>query len=134
MDISKHLIICIILTILLFPSYSYSSFLVFLLGLLIDIDHYLWYSIKYKDFNPKSTYFFHKKRLKLKTVDRLHIFHTSEFWLIILILSLNYYIFPLVIGLVFHLIMDFSEMPLNSKNLRSTSFIFWIYKNSFRNL
>ncbi len=133
MDLSRHFIVCIILSILLFPSYSYQSFLVFLSGFLIDIDHYLWYSLKYKNFNPKTTYVFHKRRLSLKTIDRLHIFHTFEFWLLILILSLKYPLFPIVIGLVIHLIMDFSEMPLNSKNLRSTSLIFWLYK-SIRNI
>ena len=129
MDLSKHFIVSLVLSILLFPMYGYYSFLSFIFGFFIDIDHYLWYSIKYRDFHPRSTYKFHKKRVELKKTDRLHIFHTVEFWLLILIISLKWPFPPLIAGLVFHLIMDFSEMPLNSKNLRSTSLITWGYKN-----
>lgn len=129
MDISKHFLVSCILSILLFPSYGFSSLLVFLLGFLIDVDHYLWYSLKFKDLNPKNSYLFHKERRQLIEVDRLHIFHVTEFWLLILILGLIFYIPTLIIGLVIHLIMDFSEMPITSKNLRSTSLILWLYKH-----
>ena len=129
MDISKHFIVSCILSILLFPSYGFLSFLVFFLGFLIDIDHYLWYALKFKNFNPKNSYIFHKERKQLIEIDRLHIFHVFEFWLLILILGLIFYIPTLIIGLAIHLIMDFSDMPITSKNLRSTSLILWLYKN-----
>ena len=129
MDISKHFIVNCLLSILLFPTYGMSSFLVFISGFLIDIDHYLWYAIKFKDFNPKSSYIFHKERKQLKEIDRLHIFHVFEFWLLLLIISLIISIPTLIIGLVIHLVMDFSDIPSTSKDLRSTSLILWIYKN-----
>lgn len=128
MDVSKHFIVNCILSILLFPTYGISSFLVFISGFLIDIDHYFWYALKFNDFNPKNSYTFHKERRQL-LIDRLHIFHVFEFWLLILILSLIFYIPTLIIGLVIHLVMDFSEMPIASKELRSTSLVFWLYKN-----
>ncbi|MBI2106435.1 hypothetical protein HYT57_00465 [Candidatus Woesearchaeota archaeon] len=129
MDISRHFIVNCILVILLLPSYGISSFLVFISGFLIDIDHYIWYALKFKDLNPKNSYIFHKERRQLIEIDRLHIFHVIEFWLLILILGIIFYIPTLIFGLVTHLIMDFSEMPLTSKNLRSTSLILWLYKN-----
>jgi len=129
MDISKHFIVSCILSILLFPTYGFSSLLVFISGFLIDIDHYIWYALKFKDFNPKNSYIFHKERRQLIEVDRLHIFHVIEFWLLMLILGIVFYIPTLILGLVIHLIMDFSDMPITSKHLRSTSLILWIYKN-----
>lgn len=128
MDLSRHFLISCILSILLFPLYGASSFLVFLSGFLIDIDHYIWYALKFRDLNLKNSYVFHKKRKQLIEIDRLHIFHVFEFWLLILIISLIFYIPTIMIGLVIHLIMDFSEMPITSKNLRSTSLILWLYK------
>jgi|SRR3989338_2149015 len=129
MDISKHFIASCVLSILLFPTYGFSSFLVFISGFLIDIDHYFWYVLKFKEFNLKNSYVFHKERRQL-SVDRLHIFHVFEFWLLMLILDLIFYIPPLIMGLVIHLVMDFSEMPITSKDLRSTSLILWLYKNN----
>ncbi len=128
MDISKHFIASCILSSLLFPAYGFSSLLVFISGFLIDIDHYFWYALNFKDFNPRNSYFFHKERMQLNSIDRLHIFHVIEFWLFLLILSIVISIPTIIMGLVVHLIMDFSDMHITSKNLRSTSLILWLYK------
>ena len=80
-----HIIIGLIASlILLFFISPFYSLLFFLASVFIDIDHYIWYTLKKKDFSLKNAYYFLKdKKIKLP----LMLFHTLEFHVLILILG-----------------------------------------------
>ncbi len=109
MYLRHHFLSCVILTILLFPFFSYLSFLVFIFGFFIDVDHYIYDAIKSKDLNLKNSYYRHMDK-NLERKNQLHIFHTIEFVLlvfIILIYSKSIIISIISLGLILHLLLDF---------------------------
>ena len=83
-----------LLVLFFFPSIGTFGFLiVFLSSFLIDTDHYLAYVYLKKDFSlSKSVEFYlamgnEQKKLRTKKTEPLMIFHTAEFWGLLLILS-----------------------------------------------
>ena len=76
--------------------------LFFLSAVLIDADHYFFYIIRKKDLNFMRAYkYFKKPRISV------YIFHTIEFFLLLLILSLFFNFFwPIFFGCLFHIILD----------------------------
>ena len=120
-----HFIITLILSIVLYPLFKLNVLWFFLSGFLIDFDHYLYYVLKYKTLNFSKAYSYY-----LKKQDELFlmIFHTIEFWILLLILSSFSMIFIfLLIGLLPHLTMDYIEM-ISGKDLnkRADSIIQWL--------
>lgn len=88
--------------------------LIFLASTLIDVDHYLIYIWRKKDWNLKNAYNFHIKETKLISI--LAIFHTIEFHILILILSITWTWFLFIlIGMIFHCIFDIVSMYLNDE-------------------
>ena len=105
MDLKYHFIVSSILTILLYPIFGISALLIFIGGFLIDIDHLLWYILKYKDFNIKNTFI---KSKDTTILYKLQFFHLLEILLIVIILSFYSTNFLIIsIGLTIHQIMDF---------------------------
>lgn len=83
-----------------------NSIVVFFASVLIDVDHYIYYAIRKNIWNLSKTYREHKT-LPKNHKPMLHIFHTSEFLVLILIFSLFNQIFLFIfIGLLFHSIID----------------------------
>jgi hypothetical protein len=104
---------------LIFQIDFFQAFLIFLSSFLIDIDHYLYYVYKKKDFSLKKAYnfaLFQKNNLmKLKKEERSK-FYTGFFFLhgleIVLILFLFGVYFSkcflfVSLGFLFHLILDY---------------------------
>jgi len=128
-----HFLFSIIPMILIFPIYKYLS-LAFLIGsYLIDFDHYLWYVICKKDFNLRKAYWWCRES---RQKDQMHIFHTMEFWVLMLLLSFVHIFFKLVfIGMIFHLIFDFIDYLYEEtskkghKSTRAFSFIMWLRRH-----
>ena len=58
MDIKHHVIVSTLLAIFIYPTYGIFALLVFLGGVLIDVDHYLWYIVVKKSFSIKLKYIF----------------------------------------------------------------------------
>jgi len=117
-----------ILAIILFPLYSYKVLFLFILGVLIDIDHYFEYAISKKDFNPWKAYQFYmeNERKKIKRERKVHIFHLIEFWILILIITIYLktdYMFLISAGLILHLSLDFYDAIKNKKHGRYNSII-----------
>ena len=108
---SKHLLTSIPLIIIFFPIYKYFTLLILVTGYLIDFDHYLWYVFKYKNLSLKKAIKTCIKQIG-KGNENIHIFHAIEFIIIISLISLIFYpyLFPLIIGLSIHLLLDFVEM------------------------
>ena len=98
----------IIISALLYPIYGLNVLIILISNILIDADHYLWYVLKIKDKDLVKAFKFYKNRdIRPKYGRILHIFHTAE--LLILIIILNFYsrfFFFVLIGMVIHLILD----------------------------
>ncbi len=93
-----------------------SIILIFLASVFIDVDHYLWYINRKKEFSLKKAFYFHKN-LPINHKPVMHIFHNIEFLAIISILSYFYNIFLFIlIGILFHLILDLIAM-LHEKHI-----------------
>ena len=128
MTFKRHFISTTILSVALFPLIKYRILWVLISGIFIDIDHYLWYVIRYNDWNIKHAV---KHFESDGNVDdpSIFIFHTMEFIVIIFILSLFYNeFFYILIGAVFHIIPDIllaKDKP--SVPIRS-SLIYFFYK------
>ena len=119
-----HIILGAIFSIIIyfiFPISIFQATIIFLASFLIDIDHYLVYVYKKKDINPLNSvkYFFkiRSKYLKLSKKQREQykkphfIFHGIETILLLYLLSLVNGIFLFIlIGVIFHLILDYLEI------------------------
>ncbi len=123
-----HIITGLIFSLILFPFIKFYSIIVFLTIVFIDIDHNLYYIFKYKNFSLKKAYnFFLQDELK----DVLNIFHTTEFFILIFVLSffskIFFYIF---IGMIFHIIFDAIDIIYNKKyGRRAISLIGWLNRH-----
>jgi len=103
----------------------------FLASVLIDTDHYIWYVKREHDWNLRNAYIWHKTQpLMHKPV--MHIFHTVEFILIIIILSFysQFFLF-LSIGLLLHSVMDIIDMfPKRRYSCRELSLIRYLIRKN----
>src|SRR3989344_2815262 len=109
MYLRYHLLSCIILAIVLFPFFNYYSLLVFILGFFIDFDHYLYDIITTRRLSLSVSYRMHMNKER-EAKDQLHIFHTVEFivaFLLLTITSNNTYLIIISTGFVLHLILDY---------------------------
>lgn len=138
MYLRYHFLSCIILSLILFPFYSYYSLLILIFGLFIDIDHYIYDIIKTKKLSLINSYKMHMDKNRTAK-DQLHIFHTIEFMLLLLLISFynNTYLSLIIIGFVLHIILDVTyEIYLfikkrDIKQTRALSLISWLIRNSF---
>lgn len=119
-----HAFFAAILSILIFFIFNISYFqtiIIFLSSILIDFDHYLWFVINKKSYNLKKAFnwfsnkreFFYKYSSKKfqKYKKSVLIFHGIEFLIPLFLLAYFYDIFLFVlIGVIFHLILDYVEI------------------------
>ena len=93
-----HFITSLVLMVILYPFFGYWSGAVFIGGFFIDVDHYLWWVMDKRNFslikgyrnmaeeakkNKERFSQIIERPLYLK-LDRLHIFHVWEFWVLML--------------------------------------------------
>ena len=122
-----HIIASLILSALLFPFFGFSSLFILIGGFLIDIDHILFYWLRFKSLNIKRAYQYCKaldlKKIKGKKV--FMVFHSIELIVIISILSFYHIIFlALSIGMLLHIAMDiFGEYFISRASIKSFSLI-----------
>jgi len=109
----------------------FQASLIFLSSFLIDFDHYLYYIFIKKDFNLKNAHkWFVKKRYNWIALSKeqrskfklpIFVFHGLEFFIILLLFYfLNKIFLGIIMGILFHMFLDFAElyyfkMPLYSK-------------------
>ena len=132
-----HIIVSAILAAILFPFISWNAIIVFFAGFIFDIDHYLYDAIKYKEWNFWKVY---KEHIRIVEGDLsrdpkayfLHIFHTAEITLLVLIVSFYHNIFLYILfGLLLHLSLDLIESVKSSLfSLRSYSIIQYFLKKN----
>lgn len=139
MDIIKHLTAGIILSLIFYPLFGNYVSIIFLSSFLFDVDHYIEYIIRKKDFSLIKAYKeaqeLNKIQKSLKRIfinDVLHIFHAIEFIIIIGILSFFSKPFLMIlIGLLFHNLLDIIEMAYyKTFKSRSPSIILWLKKHN----
>jgi len=130
-----HALFAIIFAAILYPFIGYYSIIVFLSGFVVDVDHYIYYAIRKKDFNLMNGYFYHVPGSKVHEPhsDSLYIFHTWEIWLLFFILAfLSHQLFLFIlIGIIFHMIFDWGYLFFNKDAIgeRAWSLIGWISRN-----
>ena len=107
---------------ILFPSVSaWQVWIIFASSVLIDVDHYLWYAIKKKDWSLRRAYQWHVKKSeifkKMSEKERskyrhlIMIFHGIEFWLfLILLIFLDEVFLFVLIGIAIHMTLDYIDM------------------------
>lgn len=100
---------------LIFPQIGiFNISLIFLSSILIDFDHYLWTIKRKKYFNLKEVYLWNKN-LPKNHKPITHIFHTIEFIIFIAILSFYFNFFFILIGIIFHSVLDIFDIIYSKK-------------------
>lgn len=127
-----HVIASALLSMVLYPFFGLNVLWVFFAGFLIDVDHYIYYVLKFRNLSLKNAYkHFEEYEKKRHFKDVLCIFHTVEFFVLILILSFySKIVFLIFIGMIFHEILDLIDTyRLNLWEARAFSLIMWLKRN-----
>ena len=122
-----HFIISTILFLILYPFLGIYSFLVYLGGWLIDLDHMLYYAIKFRslDYFEANRYF---RKLRTAKKRAINILHTAEVLLLMIIASFfNIYLLIITLGMASHIIMDLIyQLTAKKTNIRYWTLTSWI--------
>jgi len=120
-----------LLVLIIFFNFSWqSSLIIFFASVLIDIDHNLFYILKFRDASLKKAYLWHVK-LPHNHKPMMHLFHTAEFLLMILSLSFFSQIFQFVfLGMFFHSICDFLDLVFKKQASSREYFLLRFYFSS----
>jgi hypothetical protein len=105
----QHFLACTLLCVILWPIYGALSLIVFLGGFFIDVDHNLWYMVHKRDWRGWKAYRYFTDGVKkeIKFGKSLMIFHTIEFFVVIVVLSFYFkLVLIFLMGLIGHLLMD----------------------------
>lgn len=124
-----HFIISLVLVAILFPFFSFYSFIALIGGFLIDVDHLIFYYIKFRNLNFRRAHNYFKNIALKEDFKRykkvVRIFHSIEFIILIIILSFYRKIFfILLIGIIAHLTMDIIQDYPKFKTLKPFSLVY----------
>ena len=126
---SKHFIYSILFCLILIPFLKFWTIVVFFSAFFIDFDHYLYYLVKFKDTSLKKAYNYH---LPIKPDLKIHIFHTIEFYLLLIALSFIHIFFTFILlGVSFHFILDIIDVNMYRWKVgrRTKSIYTWISRH-----
>ena len=135
---SIHFLASLFIAVLLYPIFGWNVLMIFVGGVLIDIDHYLLYVYRFGEFSLSKCYKYHHvdvKRNHHKDVfGALLIFHTIEFLLLSAFLSIySNSALMFTIGLLAHYILDVIERyQLEKSFITNPSLTAWIVKNKIQ--
>ena len=130
-----HFSVSAVLAAVLYPAFGWKALFAIAGGVLIDIDHYLWYICKYKNFSMFKAYKLFIKNIETNKYTNvtgiLLVFHTIEFLLIMAFLSFYFKsALAFTIGLSSHYILDFIFLYFAAKRfIVNHSIVNWIFKN-----
>lgn len=136
MKTSAHIIASSILAVPLYFIFGWKVLLIFIGGVAIDIDHYIWYVFRHKDLNPLNCYRHFMKGLEKDNykfnIGILFIFHSIELLAAAVLLSLfSEYALMFAVGLLPHYLMDLIYLYNGPKQfITNPSIISWISKNT----
>lgn len=108
---SIHLVVSLILAAILFPFFGLYSLFALVGGYLVDVDHLIFYWIKFKSLNIKQAYRYFRGILQRKDVEEhntvIAVFHSLELMGLLIVLSFYHIVFfVILIGLIVHVILD----------------------------
>jgi len=135
-----HFLVSIFIVMLLYPIFNWQVLMIFVGGVLIDIDHYLLYIYRFRKFSLRGCYRYHhikvKKNNHKDVFGALLIFHTIEFLLLSVFLSIySTLALMFTIGLLGHYTLDVIERyKLEKSFITNPSLISWIIKNKIQKL
>jgi len=134
-----HVIFGFIFSFILFVCFSeinlFFAILIFLSSFLVDIDHYFFRAWKlnqknifkaYKsNMDIKKNYKKLSKKEKEKIIPGFYIFHGFEIIIVLFLLgiSLHRFFYFIMIGILFHLCLDYVEIILNKEKMHKFSSI-----------
>ena len=132
---SAHFLASLALAAVFYQFFGRNALAIFAGGVLIDIDHYIWYILKHKKINMARCYKFYayeaaKKDFKDVT-GSLMVFHTLEFTALCVLLSF-YSTLALMFtaGLLLHYFLDLIFLYLVPKRfIANHSLVWWMIKN-----
>lgn len=134
METPIHAVASAILAAIFYPAYGMNSFFIIAGGVLIDIDHYLWYIIKFKKYSMKECYEYCatgtiKDNWRYAT-GSLFIFHNIEFLTLSIALSFYFpWAFMFTIGLLSHYLLDLIwHIHRVKKATHALSFTIWLIR------
>jgi hypothetical protein len=119
MRVTDHIKYTTAVSIILLPFWNVREVILFAAGsILIDIDHYLFYIFHFKRLNPRGMFLYYEDWLP-RVKDKIPyagicIFHTLETYLAVAVAA--FYLKPLLyllLGLLFHFILDFISLYRN---------------------
>ena len=130
MQIIVHLITSIILALLLFAYFGWYSLLIFIGGVLIDIDHYFIYIIKHKKINILKSYVYFRDRDIREAFNVFCVFHLFELFIILLIASFfSKIVWIIAAGFFVHYVLDIIyEFGFGGGLIKNWSLITWLRK------
>ena len=125
-----HFLISLLFVVILYPIFGWNSLWIFLGGYFIDVDHYFLYVFKTKNYSLKKSYFYFKKSGAHNRIRKqLFIFHTIETILVLSFLAKYSEMFLIIlIGLIFHMILDYIQEYIKYKTIKFPSIIYWYLK------
>ena len=125
MSILIHLIASIILASLLYMYFGWYSLLVFIGGVLIDLDHYLNYILKFRKIDIIKSYSYFRDG---DHFDVFCIFHSFELFFILLIASFfSKVIWIIAMGFFIHFVLDLIyEFGAAGRLVKNWSLILWL--------
>ena len=124
---SKHAIVTFFICIPLFFVYRWWVLLIFASAILIDVDHYMTYIIRFKKFNLKEAYWYFRNISKYKNNKKiLLLFHTWEFLAALLIAGFFYQIiWYIFLGFFTHILEDIYDYYTKNKVYRRRLSLFF---------
>lgn len=151
MYVSQHIILGAIFAIVLFLIYPSLGLIpvsiIFISSVLIDVDHYVYYGLKEKDWNLKRIYkrcmdrthrFRSLPREKRnKTFCGIFFLHGIEILMLVFLFSFiwNPYFFYIFIGLSFHLLLDIVDGAVYIDRIDKVSVLWdWRKFRGFNNI
>lgn len=140
----KHLFFGFIFSLILFFLFPQIGFInlgiVISSSVLIDVDHYLWYVYKKKDWNLKNSYNWHigliKKGLSFPRKKRIELYagfcflHGFEFLFLLSIFGIllsKFFLF-IFMGVAFHLLLDIVEGTTYQDRVDKFSLLYDFFK------
>ena len=136
-----HFLLSLIIAVLVYPIFGWAVLMIFIGGVLIDVDHYLYYALKKKDLSLRRAYRYfvrlRERSIKGKTLNIKYpilIFHGIEFCIILLVLSIfSSFFWRVLIGIIIHLALDYTETLISGRSISfKLSQIYVIASNKHR--
>ncbi len=124
-----HVVLGLVFSFLVFtlsPNIGFTgAAIIFLSSVFIDVDHYLTYVFRKKDFNLKKAFRWHDNNRGRHKI--MHFLHSFEFLLVLGILSIyKNFLLYIFTGFIFHNTLDIIDMHARRMYNREFFFTNWL--------